>query len=84
MALDSEDMANVSQRETRPTTTASRTPALVAYCEVEASAEKLLKAAMQQLHLSARVYHRVLKLARTITDLAESEKIAASHVAEAV
>jgi magnesium chelatase family protein len=54
------------------------------YCEVEASAEKLLKAAMQQLHLSARAYHRVLKLARTIADLAESEKIAANHVAEAV
>jgi magnesium chelatase family protein len=49
-----------------------------------ASGEKLLKAAVRQLHLSARAYHRVLKLARTIADLAGSEMIAANHVAEAV
>lgn len=53
-------------------------------CEVEPSAEKLLKAAMQQLHLSARAFHPVLKLARTIADLSESEVIAANHVAEAI
>ena len=41
------------------------------FCEVEPPAEKLLKAAMQQLHLSARAYHRVLKLARTIANLAD-------------
>jgi magnesium chelatase family protein len=39
---------------------------------------------MQQLHLSARAYHRVLKLARTIADLAWNEEIMANHVAEAV
>jgi len=39
---------------------------------------------MQQLHLSARAYHRMLKLARTIADLAGSDAIVASHVAEAV
>jgi magnesium chelatase family protein len=54
------------------------------FCQVEPSAEKLLKAAMQQLHLSARAFHRVLKLARSIADLAESEMIAANHVAEAI
>jgi magnesium chelatase family protein len=53
-------------------------------CQTEASGEKLLKAAMQQLHLSARAFHRVLKLARTIADLAGSEMIAANHVAEAI
>jgi magnesium chelatase family protein len=53
-------------------------------CEVEPSAEKLLRAAMQQLHLSARAYQRVLKLARTIADLSESEVIATNHVAEAI
>jgi len=53
-------------------------------CEVEPAAEKLLKAAMQQLHLSARAFHRVLKLARTIADLAESDTIAANHIAEAI
>jgi magnesium chelatase family protein len=72
-------------REQSLTCNAEMGPAEVhAYCEVEVSAEKLLKAAMQQLHLSARAYHRVLKLARTIADLAGSEKIAANHVAEAV
>ena len=49
------------------------------FCKTDASGERLLKAAMQQLHLSARAYHRVLKLARTIADLAECEDIAANH-----
>ncbi len=39
---------------------------------------------MQQLHLSARAFHRVLKLARTIADLADTDLIAANHVAEAI
>jgi len=54
------------------------------FCQTDASGEKLLKAAVQQLHLSKGAYHRVLKLARTIADLAGSEMIAANHVAEAV
>ncbi|HAT46521.1 MAG TPA: magnesium chelatase, partial [Ktedonobacter sp.] len=54
------------------------------FCKTDTSGERLLKAAMQQLHLSARAYHRVLKLARTIADLAECDDIAANHVAEAV
>jgi magnesium chelatase family protein len=54
------------------------------FCIVEPAAEKLLKAAMQQLHLSARAFHRVLKLARTIADLGDSEIISSHHVAEAI
>jgi magnesium chelatase family protein len=54
------------------------------FCTTDAAAEKLLKSAMQQLHLSARAFHRVLKLARTIADLANSEMIAANHIAEAI
>jgi magnesium chelatase family protein len=54
------------------------------FCEVDAAGQKLLKAAMQQLHLSARAYHRILKLSRTIADLAESDMIASNHVAEAI
>ncbi len=70
---------------TRLTCNAEMGPAEVRdFCQVDGSAEKLLKAAMQQLHLSARAFHRVLKLARSIADLAESETIAANHVAEAI
>ena len=54
------------------------------FCAVEPAAEKLLKAAMQQLPLSAQAYHCVLKLVRTIADLAGGEGVAANHVAEAI
>ena len=54
------------------------------FCQTEAPAEALLRAAMQRLHLSARSYHRLLKLARTIADLAAAETIGAAHVAEAL
>ena len=55
-----------------------------AFCAVEPAAEPLLKAASERLQLSARGFHRVLKLARTIADLAGSEVIATAHVAEAL
>ena len=54
------------------------------FCEVEPAAQPLLKAASQRLQLSARAFHRVLKLARTIADLAGAETIAAPHLAEAL
>ncbi|MBT3389245.1 MAG: hypothetical protein HN413_02440, partial [Chloroflexi bacterium] len=44
----------------------------------------LLKTAMQQLQLSARAYHRVLKLARTIADLAGEANIQTTNLAEAL
>jgi magnesium chelatase family protein len=43
-----------------------------------------MRSAMSQLQLSARAFHRVLKLARTIADLAGSEAIGAAHLAEAI
>jgi magnesium chelatase family protein len=46
--------------------------------------EGMMKAAVRQLHLSARAYHRILKLARTIADLAASERVEVTHVAEAL
>ena len=54
------------------------------YCQVEDSAKGLLQAAMKQLNLSARGFHRVLKLSRTIADLARAEAIGIVHLAEAL
>jgi magnesium chelatase family protein len=54
------------------------------FCQVEESAQSLLKAAMKQLSLSARAFHRILKLARTIADHEEAEIIKAPHLAEAI
>jgi len=54
------------------------------YCDLEPQGQSLLKAAAQQLQLSARAYHRTLKLARTIADLAGVETIGPAHLAEAI
>ena len=54
------------------------------FCELDTASTNLMKTAMNQLQLSARAYHRVLKLARTIADLAGSERIGPSHLAEAL
>jgi len=53
-------------------------------CQVEPSARSLLQTAVRQLGLSARAYHRVLKVARTIADLEGSEAIRLPHLAEAL
>ncbi|HUS24919.1 MAG TPA: YifB family Mg chelatase-like AAA ATPase [Candidatus Binatia bacterium] len=55
-----------------------------AHCAPEDAARAVLDAAMERLRLSARGYHRVLKVARTLADLAGVERVAAPHVAEAV
>lgn len=54
------------------------------FCDLDDTSRALMKAAMNQLQLSARAYHRVLKLARTIADLAASERILPAHLAEAL
>ncbi len=54
------------------------------FCKLAEAGESLIRAAMGQMNLSARGYHRVLKLARTIADLAGSESIQAAHLAEAL
>jgi len=55
-----------------------------AFCQIEAEAQSLLGAAMNQLALSARAFHRILKLSRTIADLEGSDAINAGHLAEAI
>lgn len=61
------------------------TPGLMdRYCRPDREGEQLLRAAFQTLGLTARSYDRVLKVARTIADLAGSEQVGAEHIAEAV
>ena len=54
------------------------------FCQLQSQDEKLLDAAIEQLGLSARAWHRILKVARTIADLAEQEQIATPHLTEAI
>ena len=54
------------------------------FCQAEESAQGLLKVAMKRLHLSARAFHRILKLGRTIADLENTDIIKAHHLAEAI
>lgn len=54
------------------------------FCQLDETGHSLIGAAMRQLNLSARAYHRILKLARTIADLADSDAIRPAHLAEAI
>ncbi len=54
------------------------------FCQVDEAGHALLRAAMRQLNLSARGYHRILKVALSIADLARSERLHVAHLAEAI
>ena len=70
---------------TRTTVNARMTQAQIrAHATPDASLGRLLQQAMEQLHLSARAYDRILKVARTIADLAGADVIAAPHLLEAI
>jgi magnesium chelatase family protein len=83
------DAARLQQRErfrrTHIQSNAEMTPkAMRKFCELDAPSQRLLEQAMSRLALSARAYDRVLKVARTIADLAGSENIESPHLAEAI
>ena len=54
------------------------------HCSLSREPFELLKKAMEDLHLSARAYDRILKVARTIADLTDSASISSEHLAEAI
>jgi magnesium chelatase family protein len=54
------------------------------FCKLSDAAKSLLKKAMEKLNLSARAYDRILKVARTIADLAKEQDIQTQHIAEAI
>ena len=66
-------------------TNAELTPALLTrHCAIDCAGQRLLASAIRRMALSARGYDRVRKVARTIADLADSDTIAADHIAEAL
>jgi len=54
------------------------------HCRLDSECQDLLRHAMSELHLSARAYDRILKVSRTIADLADSAQIASKHLMEAI
>jgi magnesium chelatase family protein len=79
------ERANVIQHERQKKTNNDLSTAEIdVHCAPDAAAAQLLRTAMARFNWSARAYHRVLKVARTIADLAASKGIGQAHVAEAV
>jgi magnesium chelatase family protein len=61
-----------------------RVPDIRAFCQLDSSGAALIRSAVERMGLSARAYHRVLRVSRTIADLAGSESIEPLHLAEAI
>ena len=59
-------------------------PEIARVCPLDAGDRAILEGACERLGLSARAYHRILKVARTIADLEESQDIATDHLSEAI
>jgi len=54
------------------------------FCQLDRGSQQMLEKAMQRLHLSARAFHRIIKIARTIADLENTDMIRQNHLAEAI
>ena len=54
------------------------------FCEPDEASLNMLRMAMEKLHLSARAYNRILKVARTIADIEGTERVQSHHIAEAI
>jgi len=73
------------QKEKSAHTNARMSPRQIkAYCPLDKESQQTLKNAVESLKLSARAYHKIIKIARTIADLEESENIGFNHIAEAI
>lgn len=72
------------EQESISTNAEMGSPLVKKYCTVGEDSQELLRSAVQQMHLSGRAFYRILKLARTIADLADEEDILMPHVAEAI
>jgi magnesium chelatase family protein len=71
------------ERQNKPNN-ALGTQEIETFCQPDQAGVSLLKTAISRLNLSARAYHRILKVARTIADLAGADSVTAAHIAEAV
>ncbi|MGA7800661.1 MAG: ATP-binding protein, partial [Gammaproteobacteria bacterium] len=58
--------------------------ALTEHCTLSPADRRLLRQALERLHLSARAYHRILRVARTVADLDDADRIATHHLTEAI
>ena len=72
------DIPNIHSNSTLPSNKVKE------ICQITTAGATLLKTAMQKLNLSARAYDRILKVSRTIADLASSDEIKTEHLAEAI
>jgi magnesium chelatase family protein len=82
--IQEERFKNIQTKNKIRTNSEMRPQEIKEFCKIDNQTVELLRNAVNQLHLSARAYHRILKLARTIADLSQSENILLAHVAEAL
>jgi magnesium chelatase family protein len=82
--IQEERFKNIQTKNKIRTNSEMRPQEIKEFCKIDNQTVDLLRNAVNQLHLSARAYHRILKLARTIADLSQNENILLAHVAEAL